>query len=181
MALSNSGTMRPRCANPSSPPGILAAGIVRVLLGQVGKVGAALNLLEKRFSLGLGGSIGLGVSSLSDLEENVARAGLFRHGVFGLVRGVVLLNLLLRGLLYAARHVVGRECEVGDAALFGIGHGIARGVLLEKRFEVGIGGIDLLAQVVGGEDGVVKFDLEIVLPVEVAHFLVADRNASGDE
>ena len=42
---------------------VLAAGVVGVLLGQVGKVGAALNLLEQRLGLGLGRGIGLGVGA----------------------------------------------------------------------------------------------------------------------
>ena len=65
---------------------VLAARIVGVLLGQLGKVPPALYLLEKRFGLGLGGGIGLGVGAGSHLDENVPRAGLLRHRVFGLVR-----------------------------------------------------------------------------------------------
>ena len=94
---------------------------------------------------------------------------------------IVLLNLLLRGLRYAARHIVGREGEVGDGALFGNRGRIARRVLLEERFQVGIGGIDLLAQIVRRDHRVVELDLDVVLPVEVAHFLVADRHAGGDQ
>ena len=97
--------------------GILAAGVIGIFLGQIGKVGAALNLFEDQLGFGLGGRIGFGVGSLIDLDQDMARTGLFRHGVFRLVGGVVLLDFLLRGLRYAARHVVRGEGEVGDAAL----------------------------------------------------------------
>ena len=67
------------------------------------------------------------------------------------MRVVVLLNLLLGGLRNAAGNLVGREGKVGDLALFGHRRGIARGVLLEERLEIAVGGIDRLAQIVGGD------------------------------
>ena len=54
---------------------VFAAGIVGVLLGQIGKVRAALNLLEDGFGFGLGGGIGLGVGAGGHLDEDVARPG----------------------------------------------------------------------------------------------------------
>ena len=54
---------------------------------------------------------------------------------------------------------------------------VARRVLLEEGLEIGVGGIDGLAQVVGGEHRVIELDLDVVLAVGVADFLVADRDA----
>ena len=142
MALSNSGTMVPRWAKPQLAARVLAAGVVGVLLGQVGKVCAALNLLENPFGLGLGRGIGLGVGAGGHLDEDVARPRLLRRRVLALVRGEVLLNLLLGGLRNAAGNLVGRKGEVGDLALFRNRRGIARGVLLEEGFQVAVGGID---------------------------------------
>ncbi len=64
---------------------------------------------------------------------------------------------------------------------FGNCRRIARRILLEERFQVGIGRIDLLAQIVGRDHRVVELDLDVVLAIEVAHFLVADGHAGGDQ
>ena len=77
--------------------GVLATGIVRVLFGEVGKICAALDLLEEVLGLGLGGSIGLGIRARIDLDEDVARARLVGSGILGLMGVEVGLNLLLRG------------------------------------------------------------------------------------
>ena len=63
MALSNSGTIVPRLRKAQFAARVLAAGVVGVLLGQVGKVCAGLNLLENALGLGLGRGIGLGVGA----------------------------------------------------------------------------------------------------------------------
>ena len=65
MALSNSGTIVPRCGKAQFAARVLAAGVVGVLLGQVGKVRARLNLLQNRLGLGLGRGVGLGVGALA--------------------------------------------------------------------------------------------------------------------
>ena len=84
------------------------------------------------------------------------------------------------GLGDAAGELVGRESEVGDGALLGDGVGVAGGVALEEGFQLGVGGVDGLAQVVAGDDGVVEFDLDVLFAVRVADFLVAYGDAGGD-
>ncbi len=114
---------------------VLAAGVVGVLLGQIGEVRATLNLLEQTLGFGLGRGVGLGIRARRHLDEDVAGTRLLRNRVFGLVRVEVLLNLLLRGLRNTARQLIGREGKVGDLALLGHGRGIARRVLLEERLK----------------------------------------------
>ncbi len=62
--------------------GVLAAGVVRILLCQIGEVGAALDLLQEPLSLGLRRSIRLGVGAGSDLDQDVTRFCLLRRCVF---------------------------------------------------------------------------------------------------
>ena len=160
---------------------VLAAGIVGVFLGQFGEVGAGLKLLEQILGLGLGRGIGLGVGARRHLDEDVAGTGLLRNRVLGLVRVEVLLNLLLGGLRNPAGQLIGGEGKVGDPALLRHGRGIARGVFLEEGLQVGVRGIDLLAQVVGGDDRIVELDLDVLLAIILARFLVAHRHPGGDQ
>jgi len=111
----------------------------------------------------------------------VARAGLLGNRVLRLVRGKVGLNLLLGGLRYAAGQLRGREGKVGDLALLRNRGGVARGVLLEEGLQIAVTGVDGLAQIVGGKDGVVKLDFDGLLAVGVADFLLANGNAGSDE
>ena len=160
---------------------VLAARVVGVLLGQVGKVRAVLKLLEDILRLGLGCGIRLGVGAGGHTDENVARTGLFRHAVVGLVRVVVLLNLLLVRLRHSAGHLSGDESEIGDPALFRRGRGIARGVFLEEGFQIAIRGVDRLAQVIRGENRVFELDLRIRLAKFVPHLLIVHRDPGGNQ
>jgi hypothetical protein len=160
---------------------VLAAGIVGVFLGEIRKVRAALNLLENPLSLGLGRGIGLGVRARSHLDENVPRTRLLRRRVLGLVRGKILLNLLLAGLRNPAGQFIGGKGKVGDLALFRHPRGIARGVLLEESRKLPVRGIDRLAHVVGCDHRVVELDLDVVLAISIADFLVAHRNPGRDQ
>jgi hypothetical protein len=72
-----------------------AAGIFGVLLGEIGEVGSALDLLEEPSALALASASVLAAPP-GRLDEDVARAGLLGNLVFGLMRGVVGLNLLRR-------------------------------------------------------------------------------------
>ena len=155
--------------------GVLAAGVVGILLGQLGPVAAGLKLLGDVLGLGLGGRVGLGVGVGAQLDEDVARARLLGNLVLGLVLVVVGLNLLLRGLRNAAGKLVGRERKVGDLALLRHRVRVARGVLLEEGLEIGVRRVDGLAQIVAREHRVIELDLDVVLAVGVADFLVADR------
>ena len=157
------------------------AAVVGVLFGQVGKVRAGLELLEDIFCPGLGGGIRFGIGTRGDLEQDVTRPCLFLGGVFVLVSVVVGLNILLRGLGNSAGNVIGSEGEVGDFALLSDGARVTRGVLFEEGFKVAVTGVDGLAKIVGGDDGVVELDLDVALALVVADFFVAYRNAAGDE
>ena len=77
---------------------VLAAGIVGVLLGELGQVAAGAELLENVFGLGLGGCVGLGVCALGHLDEDVADLHLIGNLVVLEVRLVVLLGLLIGDL-----------------------------------------------------------------------------------
>ena len=160
---------------------VFAAGVVGVLPGQVGKVRAALDLLEQRLGLGFGRGVGLGVGAGRHLDEDVARTGLLRNRVLGLVRIEVLLNLLLAGLRNAAGQLVGGKGKVGDLALLGHGRGIARGVLLEESLQIAVRGIDRLAQIVGGDHRVVELDLDVLLAIGLADIRIAHRDSGGDQ
>jgi hypothetical protein len=141
----------------------------------------ALELLDNVLGLGFRSGVRLGVRAGIHLDQDVPRACLVGHLVLRLVIGEVLLDLLLAGLRHAAGQLVGRKRKVADLALFRNPRGVARGVLLEECFEVGVGRIDGLAHVVRREDRVVELDLDVVLAIRVGDFLVADRNSGGDE
>ena len=159
----------------------LAAGVVGVLLGQLGEVCAALNLLEQPFGLGLGRGIGLGVGAGRHLDQNVPRTGLLRQRVVGLVLGKVLLNLLLADLRNAAGKLVGTHGKVGDLALLRHGRRIARGVLLKEAGKLAVRGVDGLAQIVGSNDCIVELDLDVLLAIIVADLGIAHRRPAGNQ
>ena len=94
-AWSNSGTVAPCLRKPSSPPCVLAAGIVGVCLRQLGEVAAMVELIENALRLGLGSGVGLGVVAV-DLDEDVADLHLVVDLVVLEVLVVVLLNLQRR-------------------------------------------------------------------------------------
>jgi hypothetical protein len=157
-----------------------AARVIGILLGQLSKISAALDLLEQRFGLGLGFGIRLGCTA-GKFDQDVARAGLLGNLVLGLVRVVIGLDLLLAGLGGAAGNLVSGEGEVDDLTFFRDRVGVARGVLGEEGLQVGLAGIDLLAEIVSGNNRIVKLDLDVLLAVLVADLVVADRDAGGDE
>ncbi len=70
---------------------LLAAGIVGVLLRQLGEVAAVVELIENVLGLGLGGGVSLGVVAV-DLDEDVADLDLVVDLVVLQVLVVVLLN-----------------------------------------------------------------------------------------
>ena len=140
-----------------------------------------MNLLQQRFSLGLGCRVRLRVRTRSYLDQDVPRARLLRHRILRLMRGVILLDLLLRGLRNSSGHIAACKREVGDRALFRHSRRIACRVLLEERFQIGIRRIDLLAQIVRGNHRIVELDLDVVLAVGVPHFLIADRHPGGNQ
>ena len=165
IALSNSGTMCPRWANPSSPPLSLLPGSSEYFLASSAKFPPALQLLQNAFGLGLGRRVGLGVGARRHADENVPRARLFRHRILRLVRVVVLLNLLLRGLRHSARHIVGRKGEVGDFALFRNRARVARRVFLEEASRSLSDGLICLAQIVARDHRVIELDLDVLLAI----------------
>ena len=94
--------MRPRSRKPSSPALRLAAGIVGVLAGEVGKVAAGLDLLEQILGLGFSGGIGLCVGTGGDGDQDVTNLDLLLDGVLRLMRVVIGLDIGIRDLGLAA-------------------------------------------------------------------------------
>ena len=94
---------------------------------------------------------------------------------------VVLPGLLVADLRRAAGNLIGREGDVADLARFRNGVLVAGGILLEELLQVGVGGIDLLAQVFAIQHGVVELDLGVVAAIVVGRILVGDEDAAGDE
>ena len=160
---------------------VLRAGIVGVLLGERRPIAAGTKLLEHIFRLRLRGSIGLCIRALGHRDEDVADLDLVGDLVVLEVLLVVLPRLLIRDLRRATGHLIGREGDVADLARFGNGVLIAGGVLLEELLEISVGGIDLLAQVLAVQHGVIELDLGVVAAVVVGCVLVGDEDAAGDE
>ena len=162
---------------------ILAAGVVGVLLREIGEVLAVVlaELIEDALRFGFGGGVGVRSAVGVDGDEDVTHLRLRIDVILLLILVVVLLNLGLGDLRLAAGDVGVGDVDVLDLARLGIGILIFRGVLLVEGLEFGVGGVDGLAQVVGGEDGVLKLDLRILLQVRVADFRVRNDDAAGDE
>src|ERR1700733_11139372 len=163
------------------PALLLRAGIVGVLLGERSPVATGTKLLEHVLGLGLGGCIGAGVSTLGYRDEDVANLHLVGYLVVLEVGLVVLLGLLIGDLRRAAGDLVGGEGDVADLARFGDGVLVASGVLVEELLQIGVGGVDLLAQVFAIQHGVVELDLGVVAAVALGSILVGDEDAAGDE
>ncbi len=160
---------------------LLRAGIVGVLLRERIPVAAGAKLLEHIFGLGLRGCVGLGVRALGHGDEDVADLHLVGDLVVLQVLLVVLPGLLVADLRRATGDLIGREGDVADLSRFGNGVLVAGGVLLEELLQVGVGGVDLLAQVFAIQHGVVELDLGVVAAIIVGRILVGDEDAAGDE
>ena len=77
--------------------------------------------------------------------------------------------------------ILGATGKIGDLAFFRHGRGVARAVLLEEGLQVAVAGIDLLAQVVDRDHRIVELDLDVLLAIALANFLIANRDRSGNQ
>ena len=158
---------------------ILAARVIGVGLGQSGKICAAFDLLQQVFGLLLGRRVGLGVRVGRHLDQDVPYLYFLGHLKILLMCLVVLLHLLVGHRRRATRHVGLVQGDVGQLARLGNRVLVARRILLEKCLQLGVRGIDLLAQIFGVDHRVVELDLGCLLAIGVAHFLVGDGDAAG--
>ena len=81
-------------------------GVIGELLGELGEVGSALDLLQKVFGLGFGGGLLSGRGVGRDRDQNVARADLFRMGQTGVALAVVVILDFLVGGIDLGRELV---------------------------------------------------------------------------
>src|SRR6185437_12661079 len=160
---------------------VLTAGVVRVLLREVGEVAAGLQLVQHVLRLGFGVGIGLRIRARCNGDEDVAGVYLLIGFVVGLMVVVVGLNLSVRNLGLAAGQLRCVEGDVFDLARFRNGVFVAGGVLLEKGLQIGVGRVDGFLDVLERDYRVVELHFGAGDTIGVAHRLVGDRDTAGDE
>ncbi len=160
---------------------VLAAGIVGILLGQVGEIAARIDLLQDRLGLRLGVGnrffVHLAVHRFRRLDQDVPRHHLVGHAVFFAVLVVVVLQLFRRDLRLLLQPG-GVDDDVARAALLRNSVGVGLLALFVIGLQVGFGRLDLLGDVLQRQHGVVELDLGVLTLVLLGYVLVGDGDAS---
>src|ERR1035437_2487827 len=164
---------------------LCATRVFRVLLGQIGEVGSALQLLlnvvrlrPRRIHALL---IDLAVSiGRRGLDQDVADRHRLRKAVLVLGLAVVLLQLGLadRNLV---RQSGGIDRDVAHLPLLRNGIRVLLLVLLVKCLQFGVGRLDLLLDVVQRQHGVLELHLHTLLLHLLGDIFVADGDCAADK
>src|SRR5580698_3768867 len=161
-----------------------AARIFGILLPQIGKVCATLQLFRDVVSFSAGGIDGflvylaIGVRGRR-LDQDVADSDGFRQAIVVLVLAVVFLQLI-RSNVDRFSELLSIDQDVLGVDFLGNRVHVHLLVLVVIRFELGIRRIDLLLDVIQREDSVVELDLRVLGFKLRGNFLVADRDRSAN-
>ncbi len=154
---------------------VLRPRVIRVLLRQLRKLPARLQLLQNVLGLGLGRRIRLRVRPRLRRNQDVPRLHLLLGLVLRQVRVVVRLRLGVAHRGLAARRLRCVERRILDLARLRYRLGVLRRVLLEEILQLRVCRVDRLLQFLQRHRRVVELHLRPLHPVGLAHRRVRHR------
>ena len=150
-------------------PRVLAPWVLRVLLRQLRKLPARLQLLQNVLGLGLGRRIGRRVRARLHRNQDVPRLHLLLGLVLRQVRVVVRLRLGVAHRGLAAGRLRRVERRILDLARLRNRLGVLRRVLLEIILQLRVRRVDRLLQILQRHHRVVELHFHPLHPVGLAH------------